>query len=144
MPGKSWDNLSSAYRARLARAGITKRDYETNSPELRAKRKAARGHATTPERPERAQRNPAKYATYLATRDQLQQQVIARKARLFGDRVRYNSGRSKTNVSKYRPSMANMRRFLAVDYSRIDDFLDEILAENGGKLPDEWAFIGYH
>lgn len=143
MPGKLWDNLSSAYRARLSRAGITKRDYESNSPELRARRRAARGHATTPERPERAQRNPAKYATYLATRDQLQQQVIARKARLFGDRIRYNSGRSKTNVSKYRPNMANMRRFLAVDFKNIDDFIESILDSNG-RLPDEWAFIGYH
>jgi len=142
VPGKSWENLSTDYRARLQRAGITKRDYESRSPELMAKRQAARGHKNTPEHPERAARNPDKFGIYIQTRNELEQSVLARKARLFKDRVRYNAGRSKLNVAKYRPTVPQMRRFLAANERDIDDFIESILVD--GRLPDEWSFLGYH
>lgn len=144
MPGKNWNDLSNDYRARLRRAGITKREYESNSKALTAKRQAARGHKSTPEHPERAAKNPTKYALYIATRRDLEQQVVQRKLRLFGDRIRVHPGRSKANVAKYRPTVTNMRRFLAIPERQIDDFLQRIMDENGGHLPDEWLFIGYH
>lgn len=58
MARKSWDQLSPAYRQRLERFGYTSRDYAANKP-----RTAARGHARTPEHPNRA--NPAKHKEYL-------------------------------------------------------------------------------
>jgi hypothetical protein len=144
VPGKTWDELKPDYRARLRSHGITKRDYETNSAKLRSQRQAIRGHGKTPEHPERAAKNPTKFAVYIATRRDLEQQVIQRKLRLFGDRIRVHSGRSKANVAKYRPTVTNMRRFLAVPERQIDDFLQRIMDENGGRLSDEWLFIGYH
>lgn len=57
---KGWDQLTPAYRKRLGNAGISARDYNNGASLTRA-----RGHATTPERPERATRNPAKYGDYL-------------------------------------------------------------------------------
>lgn len=58
MARKSWDQLSPAYRRRLERAGYTRSDYVANKP-----RTAARGHARTPEHPNRA--NPVKHKEYL-------------------------------------------------------------------------------
>lgn len=63
MARKAWDQLSEAYQRRLARGGITPAEYESG-----ASLKAARGHATTPERPARAFRNPDQYSAYLRRR----------------------------------------------------------------------------
>lgn len=60
---KQWDSLSSSYRARLERGGITRTSYEQG-----ASLSAARGHHATPERPERAQRDPERYRRYLQAR----------------------------------------------------------------------------
>lgn len=63
MARREWEQLSSAYRARLTRAGITSDVYNAGGS-----LKAARGHATTPERPERAFRHPDLYSEYLRRR----------------------------------------------------------------------------
>jgi len=60
---KPWESLDPAYRRRLERGGITPQAY-TAGESL----KAARGHKTTPERPERAFRNPDLYGQYLRRR----------------------------------------------------------------------------
>lgn len=49
MARKTWGALSENYRKRLERGGITKQAYESG-----ASLSSARGHAATPERPERA------------------------------------------------------------------------------------------
>lgn len=58
---KGWANLSTAQRRRYDRAGITERAYASG-----ASLTAARGHATTPERPARAERHPERYSSYLS------------------------------------------------------------------------------
>jgi hypothetical protein len=57
---KGWDALSPNVRKRYERAGITKRRYEYGEPLAKA-----RGHATTPERPARADETPDRYRDYL-------------------------------------------------------------------------------
>ena len=57
---RNWEALSPAYRSRLERGGISRSAYEAG-----ASVSAARGHAATPERPERAARNPERYAGYV-------------------------------------------------------------------------------
>jgi hypothetical protein len=57
---RSWEGLSDSYRARLRRAGFTSESYESGASVT-----AARGHTATPERPERAEKNPEKYAGYI-------------------------------------------------------------------------------
>lgn len=59
----SWDSLNPTYRRRLERRGITGSGYESG-----ASLAGARGHARTPERPDRADRRPD-YAAYRARRD---------------------------------------------------------------------------
>ncbi len=60
---RNWDALSANYRRRLGRAGISQRDYEAG-----VNLSAARGHARTPERPQVAVRNPARYPEYVRKR----------------------------------------------------------------------------
>jgi hypothetical protein len=57
---RSWDSLSVAYRNRLVRGGISREEYEAGTS-----LSAARGHRSTPERPERALRNPSMHVDYL-------------------------------------------------------------------------------
>jgi hypothetical protein len=59
----SWESLSPSYRERLSRNGISKAAYESGAPVT-----AARGHAKTPERPERARKNPQRYPEYIQKR----------------------------------------------------------------------------
>lgn len=66
---RNWQSLSPAYRARLQRGGITRRQYERG-----ASLSKARGHSKTPERPERAKRNPARYPDY-AVREAVREQA---------------------------------------------------------------------
>lgn len=97
---RSWQNLTPAYRQRLANAGITQTQYESG-----ASLAAARGHGQTPERPERAQRNPQKYRKYLNNRDRLVQMVIDRKTRLFGHTERYDHIHSASYVKNGVPNL---------------------------------------
>lgn len=141
---RSWEGLSPAYRARLQRAGITRKAYENGAPVT-----AARGHARTPERPERALKKPDRYEGYLQTRAELVKRVVARKKELFGGTMRYKRNRrgkmvyekafneqeSREAVERYNPSMGLMRRFLAMD-----DFEPfEVI-----RADTEWEFLFYH
>lgn len=60
---RAWESLSEPYRLRLQRKGVTEELYGSG-----ASLKAARGHAVTPERPQRAFRNPDIYSDYLRRR----------------------------------------------------------------------------
>lgn len=60
---RNWESLSPKYRERLSRSGVSRAAYESGAPVT-----AARGHARTPERPERAARNPARYPEYTQKR----------------------------------------------------------------------------
>lgn len=62
-PATRWDNLRPRYRARLEAAGIT-RDLYLSGASL----SGARGHAATPERPERAEHHPERYGQYTQRR----------------------------------------------------------------------------
>lgn len=60
MTRKGWDSLSAGVRARYERAGVTRGEYESG-----VSLAAARGHGRTPERPERAAKQPDSYRGYL-------------------------------------------------------------------------------
>jgi hypothetical protein len=57
---RNWEGLSGSYRSRLERSGVTRADYESGASVT-----AARGHAKTPERPERAAKNAERYPEYV-------------------------------------------------------------------------------
>jgi hypothetical protein len=66
-----WEALQPSYRARLERSGISRHLYLSGLPLT-----GARGHARTPERPERAERQPAKYHEYIQRQLPLDTQVV--------------------------------------------------------------------
>ena len=87
--------MSAGYRKRLQSAGITKRAYESG-----ASLEKARGHGETPERPERAAKNPTKYAKYTAKKQKLIDQVQKFKEQKWSHRPKWNKGRSEAAVKK--------------------------------------------
>ena len=62
-----WSSLSPAYRKRLAASGVTAREYNRGVIPA-GKRTKARGHAKTPEHPERAAKQPERYPEYVTKR----------------------------------------------------------------------------
>lgn len=66
-PRKLWSQLTPAVKARKKRVGITPQQYNAGKVPT-AVNKAARGHATTPERPSQAFRDSDIYERYLERR----------------------------------------------------------------------------
>lgn len=127
---KPWSQLSPTYRARLESKGITKKDFESGASIV-----AARGHATTPERP--TQYDPAKFKTYDAERKKLIDAVKQKKEEFFGGRPRWDAERSDRNIRARPPTMAQLK--WAADSDRTeDDFLSEIRED-----PSLWRFLLY-
>lgn len=133
---KTWGELSGTYRGRLERGGISQREYESGRSLA-----AARGHARTPERPERAMTSPGRYKDYLDRRTSLERDVIAKKRELFESSPRFNAKRSARAIHEGpktgKPAkMAAMQRFMDADF---DELYDEIVADD-----NEWDFLFYH
>ena len=138
MAQKAWKDLSPEYKARLKRHGITARNRNTKAS--KAKISAIRGHAATPERPERAVKNPQRYSTYLQNVTSIQNQVIAKKNAIWGSTFKYRNKRADRNVhtnprTNRPPELALMKKFLALN---MDDIADIDWRD------DDWAFLFYH
>lgn len=136
MPRSSWDHLSPAYRSRLERGGITRQDYQSG-----ASLESVRGHAKTPERPERAEKNPQKYKDYLAQRGALERTIKARKLGFFGDNHKFRAARSDKNVKKNpvtgkQVPLADLRLAVAADETQWLQWMRED--------SERWAFLFYH
>lgn len=120
MARRGWESLTPAYRQRLTRAGVTRAQYERGES-----LQAARGHAGTPERPERAVRHPGQYGDYLARRDRMVRRFMARKERLFSDVHKFNVRRAAQNalvnpITGQAPTMQFMTRFLKMSAADVD------------------------
>lgn len=136
MARSSWESLSPAYRSRLERGGITRQDYLSG-----ASLSGARGHKATPERPERADRNPERYKEYLATRKRLEKAVQVKKQGEFGDSHKFRINRSNTNVAKnpvtgMEVPMADLRKAANADSSEWLEWLQDDR--------ERWGFLFYH
>jgi len=145
---RSWDSLSADYRARLTRNGVTPGDYSSG-----VSLSHARGHAKTPEHPVRAQRNPQRYPEYVAKRkpsyglpkpiirQQLEQQIMDRKRRLWGGVFKFRDNASDRNVrvnprTKRPPSVADLEYLMEAS-----DAEWETLANSQDR---RWAILWYH
>lgn len=136
MPRSSWESLSPSYRARLERGGITRQDYLSG-----ASLSGARGHKATPERPERAEKNPEKYKDYLANRGRLERAVMAKKEGIFGDHHKFRLNRANKNVKKnpvtgHRVPLADLRMAADADELQWQQWLHDDR--------ERWAFLFYH
>lgn len=143
-----WNSLSSDYRTRLLRKGITQEAYEAG-----ASLKAARGHAETPEHPEEAAKNPQKYKKYVRRLASLQKEVWERKQRLWDTRFKWNDQRAKENVFRREassdgisqvPRRAELLKFLAASD---DEWEANVMAASFAArqgLSDDWNALFYH
>jgi len=94
---RDWQALSAAYRKRLSRAGITKRQYESGKSLAKA-----RGHGSTPERPERAAKKPERYSDYL-----------------IRQRVREEKRQGANESARLRRELRRVARAIGVDYEEL-------------------------
>lgn len=76
---RNWDALADSTRTRYERAGISRSAYEGG-----ASLKAARGHASTPERPMEAQKHPERFGSYISIRNDIREL----KKELYGPRAK--------------------------------------------------------
>jgi hypothetical protein len=159
MARRTWNLLSANYRRRLERAGINRQRYDAGESLSKA-----RGHAKTPERPERALKRPDRYPEYIRKRTRTGPSDTKRGIR---DRVRVkfhgellpwlegqfmpeirrptwnpNTERTDVRLSGARnPETGElwnydaMRRFLSMDFADFNDIPWTDL---------DWSFLWYH
>lgn len=128
------EGLSPAYRHRLERYAAK------HGVSLSEARTAARGHAKTPEHPDRAHKRAGVYRDYIQRRNTLERQVAAKKEALWGSSVHFRPGKSLNAViinpaTKRPPSLTRMEAFLQMTDDEIDDI---------DRDDDEWGFLFYH
>lgn len=138
----NWDALSSGYRTRLERNGISRSDYESGTTSL----SAARGHKATPERPERAETDKEKYRDYRNRQDRLIKEIIRRKDAMFSNKKTFNKQRSdkavRFNGDGGRRGIKNLRTILAAFEIAEADNLDYYeMIEMDSELEDA---LRYH
>lgn len=129
MARKGWDALSTGYKARLEKAGITKSDYDAGGSIQKA-----RGHATTPERPSQA--NPTKHGRYIAERNRLITRLTTNKQMWFGTSPKWNPGLKAKPFKDNPPSLAALRMWAG--FSR-EEWLDALRSDESTT-----AYLGYH
>lgn len=127
MARKGWGSLSPGYKARLEKAGISKRDYEKGQSI-----QAARGHANTPERPKQG----ANFPQYQAERDRLVNRVAAKKQAFFGTKPIWNPKRAAMKFKKDPPPMAALRKWASLTK---EEWLGAIRED-----PSAATYLGYH
>lgn len=152
---RNWDALSSAYRRRLERGGISRSEYERG-----ASLKAARGHTTTPENMREFQKNPKRFREYREGRRALVERVVRKKKAAFDATIRWNEENSRqfiTKGAKYdgRPPTGQEKRekkplfikpptikqLQVIDAMTVDELVD---FQYTNKDQDDWRFLWYH
>lgn len=133
---KPWDSLSTAYRERLSRKGITPQMHAAGESI-----RAARGHANTPEHPSEAVRHPERFDDYFGERRKLTSRVARRKAQLWGDSHKFNARRSQDIVNMgwegdNIPSNAMLQWAIDADESELEDAI--------ASGDEAYSFLWYH
>jgi hypothetical protein len=132
---KPWASLSVSYRERLARKGITPERHRAGES-----LSEARGHARTPEHPQQADRDAARFRDWFATRRQLVRRLNQRKAQIWGDSHkyrRYSANKiTESGVNGKTPSNSLLRWALDASLEEL-----ELAAESGD---DDYGFLWYH
>jgi hypothetical protein len=159
LPRKSWGELSKPYQKRMSKAGLNSRNWGT--PKGAELRKAARGHAKTPEHPSEAARHPERFREYVSKQGDELRRVKARKEEIFGSAIRYKPFRSEANA-KAAPLTGTtkarlMRKFLRMTSDEAHIQASALSLSIKGKnreqalrviatdwSGDDWSFLFYH
>lgn len=143
MARKGWGQLSSAYRERLERGGISRSSYESGASLARA-----RGHGSTPERQITSvegleQATAGRYRSYAEVR----LDIIDLKTQIYGTaglpESSYIAGRMAEMAGKSQATLAKARMYL--EEMLINDYSwDEMQAMYPELEDDEWDWLGYY
>lgn len=142
---RDWNALSSAYRSRLLRSGITREAYEGGTS-----LSSARGHKATPEHPKDIIGNAGRYQRYNAEITRLQQDVWDKKQRIFDNVFKWHEGRSREWIEGMKPGKVPgvriMKRFMAMTDDEIEQKASDAGDDfsKGHGLEDDWYFLFYH
>lgn len=140
-----WSALSSDYRARLLRKGITQQAYESG-----VSLKAARGHSQTPEHPEDAIKFPNRYQVYRGKLKKLQAEVVKRKELIWGNRFKYEHHRAKANVLRgvppdfSKPGIRTLQRMMDASDQDWEYHVVQASYNLANGIEDDWAALLYH
>lgn len=113
---RNWDALSSSYRERLSRNGVTRSSYESGASLARA-----RGHESTPEHPQQG-KGKSQYREYFERRQALENKVNRMKQEAYGNSPRWDAQSSEKHVSK--GSIRDLER--VASYDSIDDYAEDL------------------
>jgi len=144
---RDWNALSKSYQSRLSRKGITRQAYESG-----VSLKAARGHAHTPEHPEEIteSKNHSKYKLYIQKLKKLQEEVIARKEEIWGNRHKYNNPRARENVLRgvkpnfSKPGIRSLQKMLKASDQDWEYYVVQAGHGTDEAIEDDWGALLYH
>lgn len=112
---RNWDSLSQAYRSRLERGGITRRDYESGKSLSKA-----RGHGTTPEHIGQGKQK-SQYRKYYEHRQRLEAKLNKWKKDYFQGADRWDQAASEKQVSQ-----ASIKQLEYItSYDDLDDYIED-------------------
>jgi hypothetical protein len=126
---RNWDSLSSSTQHRYSRAGVSRSYYESGGS-----LKAARGHASTPERPEQAARHPERFESYVSLREDIR----SLKRQLYGSK--YNEGHKERGG---RAHLQKVREILRLKLS-YDGSWDEFWDDYPDYDRDDYGDVEYY
>ena len=134
MARRGWDDLSDTYRGRLERGGISRTGYERGES-----LSGARGHATTPERPERAESKP-EYQSYR----ELRQAIVDLKQAIWGTSGKFSAKGIRGELRGLSRSQLERGRYL-LDYMRVNQLSwSEMLEQYPELLDDGMDWVGHY
>ena len=141
MVGRNWGSLSPSYRQRLERGGINRADYESGATLSRA-----RGHATTPERPQEAAKDEERYREYLGRRADAVRLIQRAKESMFGTSDKWDASKSLKYINKHldgtERGAAQIKRAAAIAAQVAEGEIDlDTVRED---YPDIWELFFYN
>lgn len=126
---RNWNALNPEYRARLARGGITRADYNRG-----VSLSAARGHASAPENPNRTGGE-----SYESRRRALARELTDLKRQLWGTSPNWNERNAKAKstrggIKALRAAIATLQGWVngeEIEWEDLDDDVLEIIGYHG-------------
>lgn len=134
MARKGWSSLSSDYRSRLERGGVSRSDYERGES-----LSTARGHGSTPERPELAESKP-EYEGYRNLRNE----IIDLKRELWGGTGRFSEKNSRKEMRGMSHSKLEKARDVLGEMSTRHLSWDEMRTMYPELEDDDYDWIGHY
>jgi hypothetical protein len=129
MAQRVWSSLGASQQKRYLAHGITREAYEAGVPLT-----AARGHASTPERPSKASEQDERYRRYFAARNQAIATIDDYKRDKWGDRDKFDAAKShKHTIQTLKGKLRSLASLNKIARMVEDDEWDDIESDDDDK-----------